>query len=271
MNNLRRTRWLSALLCLALLQLVAPWPGLAQEASPNPADPGAAVTQAREHLKNGAYDAAIKVLRESIDASKDTPQRLPEVYLFLINTYVIRANSFKLKTQEVETAGLYNGKAEDVTRECLGIKELRHTRPDPANTDYAPETIALFDKVRSEMFGSFQVLELVPSDAIVILDADSLRAAPGDNQIQIRDVPVGAHHVIVRRDGYARVAEDVAIPPNSNVVKNYVLKHKHGRVFLSAAGALAAGAVTGVVLLVKGRSTSSTVEPLPEPPPPPAR
>lgn len=312
MYEFRRSRPLIVLLCLALLGTSIPSPVVADEAgqpsdgstprregterpSPVPAlaeslqsagrenltagpsrpdgDPDASLDQARELIKDGDYDHAIEILRAAIERARSRVATLRNAYLLLIKTYVFLGNDFKFKPQGREASNLNYQEAKALIAECLGIRELRHTHPEPAS-EYPEEMIRFFAEGRSRIFGSFRVAELEPAGAVVLLDADTLRALPGDSLIGDVDLAVGKHLVVVRARGYKDVTEEITISPNSTLERPYHLARRRGAAWYATIGAGAAGVVGGLIALVASGGESSTtpaLEPLPPAPPPPSR
>jgi hypothetical protein len=256
---------------LGLLLLWASFPStlLAQSTPPAPAakqDPATALDRARELIKTGDYDGAIEILRGSIDRAR--PDVLRDAYLLLIKTYVIVGNDYRFKPQGRENSRLNYERAKDIIAQCLGTKQLRHTQPVPAS-DYPEEMIGFFAEVRGKIFGSFRVADVQPADAVVLLDADTLRRTPPQNQMGDVDIAIGSHVVTVRALHYRDVTETVTIAPNSTLDRSYRLAKRRGRAWYASVGAGAAGVVAGVVTLFGGKKKPED-QPLPGAPPPPA-
>jgi hypothetical protein len=261
---------------LAVWVLAAPCAGLspagrahAQARDTTSAGVPASLTEARELIKNGDYDRAIDVLRAAIAHSQDRPALLGDAYLLLIKTYVFLGNDFKFKPQGRTASNLNYGEARDLIAEALMIPALRHIRPEPA-TDYPPEMIGFFEETRGRLFGGFRVVELEPAGAVVLLDADTLRAM-GDALLGASDVPVGPHSVMVRAPGYKDLSETVTISPRGRLERSYRLERKRGPWWYAGRVAGAAGILGGAIALVAGRGSSSGDTPLPGAPPPPSR
>lgn len=273
MEHLRRWRWTALALCAALCHAAVPLAVLAQGATPQTGPSAAAgparLDRARELIKDGEYDGAIEILKGAIGTGR-TPQ-LQQAYLLLIKTYVFLGNDLKFKPQGREASNLNYQEARKLIAECLRTPGLRHTEPVPAS-DYPPEMIDLFRSVRGTVFGSFRVARLDPRFAVALLDADTLRVAPGDSLLGDVDIPVGQHLVHVRAAGYNHVDEQVVIPPGSVLERSYRLTRKRGPAWYATASSLAAAAVIGAFAI--GRSGSGGPSPpgvLPGAPPPPTR
>ncbi|HEY3215894.1 MAG TPA: hypothetical protein VGK93_05335 [Candidatus Eisenbacteria bacterium] len=310
MTQLVRSRLVAGLLCLVFVVQSVPLPVGADPASPTPdatapagggpdrtmapdttagsrpaeapAGPGAppgngetpaALEQAREYIKNGDYDNAIELLKGVLEKARSRMQTLREAYLLLIKTYVFLGNDLRSKPQGREASNLNYQEARKLIAECLRTKELRHARPEPAS-EYPPEMITFFAEVRSQLFGSFRVVELEPREAVVLLDADTLRALPGDGLFGDVDLAIGPHLVVVRAKGYKNVTEEVTISPNSTLERPYRLARRHGSAWYATVASGTLGVVGGVIALAAGRGSTSgpaTPEPLPGAPPPPAK
>ncbi len=267
--------FLRVLMCLSLLTSMSPLPVRAQEASPAaaPADdgnPGLSLTQARELIKTGDYDGAIELLRGTIEQSKDRYDRLRDAYLLLAKTHVILSNENKLRLQHRETSRLNYEKARDIITECLKVEQLRHTRAEPVE-EFPEEMLTLFAEVRGQIFGSFRVKELQPPGAVVLLGTDTLGTLPGEDLLGDVDLAIGTHRVVVHAHGYNDVTEEITISPNSTLERSYHLGKRRGATWYGVVGTGAAGVVVGLVALIgKGSTPATTLDPLPEAPPPPA-
>ena len=268
-RRLARSPSLRALLAACVLLLSCP--ATAQV----PAPPAAAarsttLDEARELIKNGDYDRAIEILKSAVAESRGRIEETRDAYLLLIKAYVTLGNSLKLRPQGREASNLNYKEARELIAECLRIRELRHTQPEPAY-EYPPEMIAFFAEVRSRIFGSIRIVGLDPPDAVVRLDGDTLRArepggVPGDV-----NVATGAHQMTIRREGVRTVTDEVVISPNSVLERSYRLNRKRGGVWYVTVAAGAAAVAVGAILLGQKSSPSATAteQPLPGPPPPP--
>jgi hypothetical protein len=270
MEQLRGSRWLAAVLAIALLQAILPCATLAQVGPPTPLAKSspAALDRARELIKDGEYDGAIEILKGAIGAGQSV--QLRDAYLLLIKTYVFLGNDLKFKPQGREASNLNYQEAKKLIAECLRAPGLRHTEPVPA-TDYPPEMIESFRQVRATIFGSFHIARLEPPATIALLDSDTLRAFPGDTLPGDVDIPVGQHLVHVRAPGYKHVDEEVVIPPGSVLERSYRLTRKRGAAWYATASSVAVAAVIGAFAIGRGSSGGpSTPGVLPGAPPPPS-
>jgi hypothetical protein len=219
-------------------------------------------------IKQAEYEQAIKLLREEIERSKENMQGLRGSYLLLIETYTIRGNSYRFT--EPATAELYHKEARATIRECLEIPALRHTKPEPVS-DFTPETVALFEQVRSEVFGSFLIRKLTPPDALVVFGAYTLSPRP-DGLILEDDILVGNHLLVLRKEGYRSMTEEIVISPGATVDRSYELEaerpwYKRSWVYAVAA----AGVGSAVWAATSGGGSTEELEPLGGPPPPPGK
>jgi hypothetical protein len=263
-------RPLAIVLSCTMLFTGLPVPVPAQ--TPEAAAPGVAaqLQQGRELLKQGDYDRAIEVLRGAVDASHQDPAMLREAYLLLAKTYVFLGNDFKFKPQGRMASSLNYKEAKSTIAEMLAVPELRHTLPEPVD-EYPPEMHALFDEVRHEVFGAFRVIGLEPADAVVLLDADTLGTLPGETTLGEVDLPVGKHAVLVQKEGYEDLAEEITVSPGSILERSYTMKKRRGKTWYGAWIGGSVALIAGVAALVAAGSdqAGSSVQPLPGPPPPP--
>lgn len=278
--RLLNSRCIAVLLLLTFVPSLLPAGAWAQAGAGTPAGPAAspapttpvpatpaALEGARQLIKDGEYDGAIEILKRTIAAAQS--DQLRDAYLLLIKTYFFVGNDLKFNPKAGhEAANLNYQEARKLIGECLRTPGLQHTVPVPAS-DYPSQMIEAFNEIRSGMFGSFRIAQLEPRDAVALLDADTLRAFPGDTLLGDVDIPVGRHLVHLRASGYKSVDEEVVIPPGSVLERSYRLDRQRGAVWYATAGTLAVGAVAGIVALF--HHSPSTEEPLPEPPAPPAR
>jgi len=249
-----------------------PLPLLAQDAPQvpvtAPADSEATLEQARELIKSGEYDQAIETLQSLIGQPQRRMEILREAYLLLIKTYVYLGNDYKRKEQGRETSILHYNAARERIGECLRIRELRHTRPEP-ESDYPGEMVAFFKDVRAQIFGSFRVPGVSPMGSIVLLDADTLRSSPGDAARGDVDLNVGRHFVIVRHPGYRDVTEELAIAPGATLERSYQLTKRRGQLWYATRVGVALGVVVGVVAVLARPQAVNSPTLLPGAPPPP--
>ena len=276
MNRLRNLRLIPAVVVLSYLLTTCPG-SLLMAAEPAAAPPEQVpigddvLASARELIKTGEYDRAIEVLKSAIAGGRGDPARLRDGYLLLIKTYVFLGNDLKFKPQGREVSNLNYRAARELIAECLRVKDLRHTRPEPAS-EYPPEMVSAFTEVRGQIFGSFRVVGLEPRDALISLDGDTLRALQPGSLLGDVDVAVGPHRVVVRAPGFMLVTEEVSISPNSTIERSYQLKRRRSRVWYATVGTGTVGVVGGLIaLLARGAGGAAAVEPLPGAPPPPSR
>ena len=262
----------SVLLPMAVVEVQTspPTSALPDSVSPVATDLAPRLQEARECLKNGDYERAIDLLRTAIEHARNRLPELRDAYLLLIKTYVLRGNEYKLEIQGRLTSELYYSQARQKITECLSTKELRHTQPIPAS-EYPPEMANLFAEVRREIFGSLRVVDLVPADATVLCDADTLHAALTDSLPGDTDISVGPHLIVVRRAGYHDLTEEVHISPGSVLELRYRLEEKHGKGWYALRGGVLSGAIGGAAWAILGGKDKVAPGPqdLPGPPPPP--
>ena len=241
-----------------------------QRALPPSGDVASSLQRARELLKSADYDGAIDILSALVQPEQSRIAAQREAYPLLVETYVQLGNAHKYRDQGRATSELNYEKARNLITQCLATKELRHVRPEPPS-EFSEETIRMFDEVRNEVFGAFRVADLAPPHAVVLLDADTLRAPTGDGRPGDVDIAIGRHLVIVRAAGYKDLTEEITISPNSTLERPYHLSRKRGRMWYATLATGTIGLVGGVVALVtSGGKTTSTEQPLPDPPPPPS-
>jgi hypothetical protein len=247
-------------------------------ASPAPAmqtpqqQPSTALAQARAHMSAAEYEEAIAILEPVVEGTRFDPNLLQETYLMLVEAHVYAGNRSPAGTEQQRS---YE-KARELIRECLGVRELRRTRPEPPDR-YPAEMLKFFDEVRGEIFGSFEITQLEPSDAEVTFDGEAL-AAGADGIWRAVDVPIGARLLVIRHSDYEVFTEDIVIEPAKLVSRPYALRRKKGfgwyATFVAAPLAAVVGLAVGVVASV-GEETPVQVPvalepPLPEPPSPPS-
>jgi len=272
--RLHESRLIRALLCASMIVSISPLPLLAQGVPQvpvaTPADPEVALQETRDLIKSGEYDQAIEKLKGLIGQTQRRTETLRKAYLLLIKTYVYRGNVYKREEQERETSHFYYDAARERIAECLSIRELRHTRPEP-ETDYPEEMVAFFKDVRAQILGSFRVPGVSPADAVVLLDADTLCASPGNVARGDVDLRVGQHLVTVRYPGFRDVTEEITIAPGVTLERSYQLTKRRGRLWYASRVGAAVGVVVGVVAVLVRPGTGESPTPLPGAPPPPTR
>ena len=276
MGRLRKTKLVPALLILSCVLVSLP-PRQLRADEPDRARPDASgpiderLSDAREMIKSGDYDHAIDVLKTAIAERRSTLGHLREAYLLLVKTYVFLGNDLKFKPQGREASNLNYKAAREMIAECLRIRELRHTQPEPAS-EYPPEMISAFAEVRGQVFGSFRVASLEPRNAMVFLGGDTLRALPADSLLGDVDLAIGPHLVVVRAAGFKDVTEEISISPNSTLERSYRLPKRRSRTWYATVATGTIGVVGGLVaVLTHGGGSTPTAQPLPGAPPPPAK
>jgi hypothetical protein len=229
----------------------------------------------RELIVAGEHEAAIeaaKAARAEVEAAPRDPARLEQTYLLLVLSYVNYGN-YQVNEHRAMAAETLYKEARTQIRECLSVPELRRIRLDRTSGVYPPEMITMFDEVRAEMFGGLRILALEPPDARVLLDSVPLTTLPGESLLGDPAVPVGAHTILVEREGYETRREAITITPATWQERPYTLDKKRGKKFYAAVGTGVLAVVGGAIALAVagGGETAATAEPLPEPPPPPSR
>ena len=273
--RLHEFRLVRALVCASMLISSSPSSLMAQNAqhasAAAPMDVESTIQNARESIKNGRYDQAIETLQDVIKRPQQRTETLRVPYLLLIEAFVYRGNDFRCR-EPGRQASLQNyEKARALIAECLRVRELRHTRPEPA-TDYPDEMVASFKDVRAQIFGSFRVSDVSPAGAVVLFDADTLKGEPGSAMREDTDLAVGQHRVIVHYPGYREVAENVTIAPGSTLEQPYHLTRPDRRVwYASGAAVFLAGGLAAILGKKAAGTGTTTAQPLGGPPPPPAR
>jgi hypothetical protein len=274
MRRLIRSRYHASLNICLLLTIGPLCPASAQDTpqQEEEAEPDVAVgsiDDVPEFLKTGQYEQAVAVLRALIDEVQELGDldTLQHAYLLLIKTYTVRGNFYRSEGDDT-SADLYNKEARALIVECLQVRELRHTNPD-SPLEYPPEMYALFDDVRSEIFGSFRVIGLEPPEAIVILDADTLRTLPDQEFLSVVDIPIGAHEIVVIHEGYRTISDFIDISSGVTLERNYRLSQPRSNWWYIGLGSLLAAGVVGTVAALSGSDTPAEETPLPGPPAPP--
>jgi len=280
-------RLVSAMLVAILLVEVWPAASLAQAVTTPAADStaatartvavadslltgAAALDRARELLRDGDYDPCIDVLKHALEAARGRPAELQPIYLLLVKTYVFLGNDLKFRPQGREASNLNYQEAKRLIGECLAVRALRHTQPEPAS-EYPPEMVAFFAEVRAQMFGAFRVLDLAPTNAVVLLDGDTLRATPAAPHGGDVDIVAGAHEVRVRAPGFKETVDAIRIAPGATVERSYTLDRRRGGWWYATRGAAALALIGGAIAAFAGGngSNAAAAEPLPGAPPPP--
>lgn len=284
----------------------------AAEASPPTADPvaphesvRAALYAARDSLRMGGYDASVQILKPALDRSQGDETLLRDVYLMLIQTYFYAGNYFKSEPQGREISELFYREGRRYAEECLSVPGLRHLRPE-SPAEYPPEMIECFRRIRSERLGDLRIQSIRPSDAIAVLDGDTLRPASAGsefleppssvgsdssrgaeqdpsvptaigrdiqdtppNPIHALDLPVGRHSLLLLRPGYRDLREIIEIRPGSVTERTFEMRRNKGPLWYGTRGAVLVGGVVAYLVTRDDPDKSSGVPPLPEPPAPP--
>ncbi len=231
-------------------------------------DVDSSLEQARVFMTSLEYEKAIAVLEPVLEETRFNPDRLRETYLLLIEAHVYGGNRSAIGSKEQQ---LWYDEARDLIRECLGVRELRHTLPDPPER-YPSEMLGLFESVRRETFGAFEITQLEPRDAEVVFDGETL--VPGDDGVwRVANVPVGVRMLVIRKSGYEDFTEDVEIAPATLVSRPYELRKRKGFGWYATRVAAPVMVAVGVVvgLTAGGSETPAAEEPLPVPPLPPGK
>lgn len=250
------------LLFLTLVLLLCPLPARPQAA---PAEDMLEV--ARQHILAADYNTAIELLSSQLESLKPDPERLRKTYLLLILSKVQNSVSHRNKGETATAKSIMND-AKGTVLECLRNEQLRHTQPVLENMETPPLMAELFEDVRREIFGGFQIQSLEPPGAMAILDGDTLWTLPGSDFIGDTNLSLGPHIVVVQAEGYQTTTENITIAAGVTVEKNYALKKKKGTFwYISRGGIMAALVVAGGVLGIGGGS--DPLQPLPGPPAPP--
>ena len=257
-------------LALAVLVALAPIHSLsralAQVPSSEPAesiDIESRFEDARAFMQQLEYERAIAVLEPVLEASRFDADQLRETYLLLVEAHVYRGNQSAAGTKEQQ---LWYEEARDLIHDCLGVRELRHTQPDPPER-YPAKMLQLFDDVRREVFGAFEIAVLEPADAEVTLDGELV--APDESGVlrQI-DVPVGTHELVISHPDYREITADVEISPATVVTRSYALDRKRGLRWYATRLFVPVAAVAGVIVVVVSGGAQEDPD-LAGPPPPP--
>ena len=237
------------------------------------ADIDATLQRARDLIyTSGDYDAAVRLLREEIDWQRPPDAKLREAYLLLIDSMVYLGNAHVADPGGYSTAQILYDEARTTIAQCLRIKELRQTRPEPDSL-FAPETKRFFTEVRQQILGGFVVRDLQPEDAIVTLDGDTLRVLPDASGRGDLDLLAGVHDVVIQRQGYGDYVEAIRVQPGVTTTRDYVLKKHRGWKWYATRVTGVAVVTGGIVALVAGGGEEAppAAEPLPAAPgPPPA-
>ena len=237
--------------------------------------PEQALDRAREYIKDDDFNSAIDVLDSTItrlstaiEQRRHLTEALREAYLLQVMAWVQYGSMLGQQPQGYHGAKQAEEKAEQYIIQCLSIKELRHTRPESGDK-YPQLMVDLFERVRSQKLGGLQITKLSPSDAVVLLDGDTLRATGSRGVVGDTDLAAGSHRVVVYASGHKAITDEIVISPGGTQEKEYTLSKKRSRGWWAGVTAGALAVVGGVVALASGGS-NSTEQPLPGPPAPPA-
>ena len=235
-------------------------------------DIDATLQRARDLIyTSGDYDGAVRLLREEVDWQRPPDDKLREAYLLLIDSIVYLGNARVADPGGYSTAQILYDEARTTIAQCLSVKELRQTRPEPDSL-FAPETKRFFTEVRQQTLGGFEIRTLQPEDATVTLDGDTLRAMPGETVRSDLNLLAGTHVVQISHDGFDAISEEIRIEPGVTASRDYALNKHRGWSWYATRGTGLAVVAGGVIALVTGASNESTpppAEPLPSAPPPP--
>jgi hypothetical protein len=234
-------------------------------------DIDASIQRARDLIyTSGDYDGAVRLLREEIDWQRPPDAKLREAYLLLVDSIVYLGNARVADPGGYSTAQILYDEARTTIAQCLSIKELRQTRPEPDSL-FAPETKRFFTEVRQQTLGGFVVRALEPADAIVTLDGDTLRGLPQEGGLGDLDLLAGVHSVVIQREGYDDHVEQIDVQPGVTTSRDYVLKKHRGWGWYATRVTGVAVITGGIVALVAAGGGESTPppEPLPAAPGPP--
>ncbi len=262
-------RLLSTFLSAVLLHAGLAIPVRSQETPAASVDPKVALNEARDLIKNGDLSQAVDLLKQTIELSNEDTGSLREAYLLLIKSYELWGIEELDSPRGRTGAEPYFKEARDVIAECLRNRALRHTQPEPVPEHMAQD----FAQVRRDIFGSFRLTKLNPPAAVVLLEGDTLRVAPGDSLPSDTDLLVGPRRVVVTHPGYKDYTELVTIQANTIGTGVYDLSKRRSKRWYAAVGTGLAAGVGGVIALVAGNGGAAAAKPdpvLPDPPPPPA-
>jgi len=219
------------------------------------------VDEARRHMALLEYEQAIALLEPVLHASSP-PALLGESYLVLVEAHVYRGNVSAADSKERQ---LWHDEAASLIRACLGVRELRHVSPEPRER-YPSEMVELFDEVRREMFGSFEIGELEPREAEVTFEGTLLeRNASGI--LRRNDVPIGTHELSIRHPGYREIIETIEISPATVAMRSFTLERERGFGWYATRVIAPVAVIAGAAVIIT--RTGGEEAPLPGPPDPP--
>jgi len=276
MYGLYGHRFLRLVIALLILHVSAPASVAAQEPQTRQSDVEANLQRVRALIRAGEHEAAVEAARkaeEAVEADPGDTAQLEQAYLLLILAYVNYGN-YQANERRPMSAEILHKEAAAQIRACLSIPALRYTQPDRSSGEYPPEMIEMFDRVRAEMFGALRILSMDPPDTRARLDGAPLGHLPGEERLGDAAIPVGSHTLELEHEGYKTLTDTLTISPNSWQERTFRLEKRRGKGFYALVGAGTVAVVGGLVAIVAGTSSGdggAALEPLPGPPPPPAR
>ncbi len=264
-------RVLTGAICLVLA--FSPLAALAQSETEQqntpPTAPGETLDSARRLIVSNRYDEAIVALKELLGQIEQDVTTRQQAHLLLIMGYVLQASDQE-NNKEIPASKRNLLDAREGVRKCLEAPGLRHTTPEMAAnfpaSDIPPKMIQMFKEVRSEIFGTFEVSEISPPHAMVILGGDTLTVLPNKTTLGDTDIPAGRYVLVVQANGYQTQTDDLDIVPGVNLVRPYTLKKDKGKGWWATRVGVTAAVLVGIGLLIPDEDPP---EPLPGPPDPP--
>ena len=231
------------------------------------------LSQANQHLNDGAYQPAKENLDSVLTNPRASVQERQRAHLLLIKLYVLASNDAESKGDDFNAQSNLVRASEEI-RTCLETPELRHTLPEPPQ-DFPKQMAALFDQERALLFASFQVKTLEPENALVILDGDTLSGAAGALPVAYNvyarraGTPV-EHTVIIKAEGFKTQESTFEMEPGQVYTPEFSLERGCGffPCWTLRGGVVLAALGIGALLLPGGDGTD-TPDPLPGPPEPP--
>lgn len=214
----------------------------------------ALLEEARQLRSTGQIDEAIARLETIIKQYADNDALIREAYHNLVS----------ISLGEKQDPGQAAAYARD------GLTHFPDLR---AETIYHPKSVNdLYDRLRSEMFGSLSIDE--PKGADVYLTSTGMKEAHYGRVPQaIPYLPVGDYKIRLAQSGYEDVSDDITIVPGTPLARAYQMKKTKGAmwwVYRVGAGVVAVGALAIALAGGGGDNPPPEVKPLPGPPDPPA-
>jgi len=254
-----------ALVLLATLVLGLPsFAQVGADASGAPPETEELLRQARSHMQQLEYEEAIALLEPVLATPAIDTALLGETYLLLVEAHVYRGNLGPPGTKERQ---LWYDEAAKLVHDCLARPDLRHIDPDPPES-YPAEMVQLFAAARREMFGTFEIGSLDPSDAEVLLGGAPL-VRDADGALRRTAVPIGRHVLLVRRPGYREIVEDLEISPATVSSRSFSLERDRGFGWYATRVIAPVAAVVGAAVVIATRGGQEET-PFPPPPNPPS-